>query len=241
MKAWLDSAENSERREFLAAAISRKLDEKAINFGPPNLYLKLSQLPETDYIKAAFGSCRDFYKQIEKEQLYSKNLPSQFWDRLPHMGILTDTREQKPYDYGSLNIPCKLEIGDYTAAGHFYSSTFVDRKSENDFKGTFTAGYERFRKELDRARRCNSFLFVVAETTPGLIDVGNVVAKYGRVNTNLLWHNVREIIADYSDCCQFVFAGSRVMGKDLTYRILYWGKELWNCDLDYFIEKQGIE
>ena len=71
-------------------------------------------------------------------------------------------REQQPLNFKIQGT--KLDFGDYTAAGEDYSHTYVDRKAEQDFKGTMSGGFERFKRELERAREFKSFLFVVVES-----------------------------------------------------------------------------
>ena len=56
----------------------------------------------------------------------------------------------------------KLDFGDYTAAGDYYTYTYIDRKSEGDLKSTLSSGnLDRFKRELERAREFNSYVFVV--------------------------------------------------------------------------------
>ena len=46
----------------------------------------------------------------------------------------------------------KLDFGDYAVSGDHYDYTYVDRKSESDFKSTMTSGFDRFKREMDRKR-----------------------------------------------------------------------------------------
>lgn len=93
------------------------------------------------------------------------------------MKILTDTREQTPLDFevGTHNITevkrVALSVGDYMAEfedGYRPSFSF-ERKSIGDLFGTMTAGYERFKKEMQRAKEARIKLFLIVEA--GLSDV----------------------------------------------------------------------
>ena len=43
---------------------------------------------------------------------------------------------------------------------------------------------------------------------------------------------------DFPRRCQFIFSGNRKNSKFLIPRILYYGKQLWRTDLQYFIEHE---
>lgn len=75
------------------------------------------------------------------------------------MRILIDTREQRPLEFsitGALTETARatLPVGDYVAEYTDGSRPpiYFERKSLPDLYGTMTHGYERFRKELKRAR-----------------------------------------------------------------------------------------
>jgi hypothetical protein len=48
---------------------------------------------------------------------------------------------------------------------------------------------------------------------------------------------MRELQRQYSDCCQFVFSGSREKSQELTPKLLVMGKKLWKTDMQYFWSK----
>ena len=171
--------------------------------------------------------------------MFSKKLPDNFFedDVDSSMKIFIDTREQKPLKFdNSENM--KLDFGDYTAAGDFYSYTYIDRKSEGDFKTTLSSGnLDRFKRELERAREFNSYVFVVVESNLEKIKKRNVFASH-KVNLPYIWHNMRLISHEYKDVCQFVFAQSRKGSEKIIPKILKYGRRIWDVDLQYFIDKK---
>ena len=85
------------------------------------------------------------------------------------MKILIDTREQKPLVFNHKLITevkrIKLDVGDYAVEfedGH-RPPIYFERKSKGDLWGTLTKGYERFRKELGRAKDSNIDLLFILE------------------------------------------------------------------------------
>lgn len=87
------------------------------------------------------------------------------------MVILQDSRENKPLQFTH---PCiesvrvgKLNVGDYTCefTNGEKSKVVFERKSLGDLFGTLSQGYERFKKEIERAHECNTTLYIIIEGT----------------------------------------------------------------------------
>lgn len=189
-----------------------------------------------------FGSIDNLAKEADLNLFYTQKLPDDFWniseDELNRVEIHVDTREQKPFDFFNQMVN-KLDCGDYCAGGDFYSSTFVDRKSITDFKGTFGVGFERFIKEIERAKSFNSFIFVVVEGSFAEIIRENLISKHA-TNLSYAFSNVRKLNFAYPDNIQFVFCNGREEAQNITQKILYYGKILHKCDLQFYLDKKHV-
>jgi ERCC4-type nuclease len=78
--------------------------------------------------------------------------------------ILIDTREPWPHPWekhlpDAQFVQCGLETGDIALAGN--PAIVVERKTVSDFLGTITAGRDRFKNELKRARELQQFHIIV--------------------------------------------------------------------------------
>ena len=81
------------------------------------------------------------------------------------------------------------------------------------------------------------YLYVVTETAfDKMWAVNRRVFK--KFKLDYVYHRMREIQANYTDCCQFVFSGSREKSEELIPKILVLGTKLWEVDLQYFWDKQ---
>jgi len=94
------------------------------------------------------------------------------------MKILVDTREQAPLEFSHPMITevrvVKLDVGDYGVMfedGHI-PSVFFERKTIGDLFGTMGKGYERFKKEMERARESKSRLVLIIEGSYSKIGKG---------------------------------------------------------------------
>lgn len=236
----------SEKPEITSVYIKKLLidrkKEKQLKYSLSHIELELCKLPNIDCYTKIFGSYSKICKEIGLKNILNKNLPSDFFSfesdsNSPRedMKIFVDTREQKPINF--LNSECmKLDFGDYTSAAPYYDYTYIDRKSEGDFKSTLSgSNYDRFKRELDRTRKFNSYIFVLIESDIHKITKNNIFSPH-RSKLPYIWHNLKTISQDYKDCCQFVFASNRNGLKKLIPQILLYGKRLWNVDLQYFLD-----
>lgn len=217
--------------------VKNRIEEKQYQYAPFHNELKTLDLPPINIIKKHFGSYGSFCKSLGKEPLYNKNIPNDF-DKidLSNSKIMVDTREQDPLEFNNTRIE-KLYVGDYLLEDKDYTYTFVDRKSEADFLGTLSSGYERFEREIEKTAALNACLFVVIET-----DIESIKSNQKRFNrkTNLqyVFHNMRHLSHKYPRIVQFVFTGSRENSLDIIPKILYHGNKLRQVDLQYFLDNE---
>jgi hypothetical protein len=235
-KIWLRTASRESAKAYILSKAKERFEEKQIKESPPNLFYTSSKMADISDIKALFGSYYEFLQEAGLSNFFSKNLPKDFWEFEPDIPILVDTREQNPIIFNN-SINQKLDFGDYTTNEKYYSKTFIDRKSQDDFRGTFGMGVDRFRREMERCKAFGSYMFVVVESSPSQIEEDNKRSKF-KSNLEFAWHNVRSLMTEYPENLQFVFAYNRGGIKKIIPKILYYGKDLWNVDLDYFVQKK---
>lgn len=239
MEQYFEKYWNTEEAKSLALKVlKQRIKNKKLEKAPTSLEVKSLKLPSIETYIKIFGSYGKACQLINIPMLFSKRIPEEINNDFSQSKILIDTREQKPLSFKNQDI-CKLDIGDYTLPNEKFTHTFIDRKSESDFKGTLSSGYERFRRELERCRTLGCFLFVLVESNFDDIEKNNHFGKHTS-NLNYIFHNMRTLQHEFSDCCQFVFSGGRKNSKVLIPKILELGEKLWNVDLQYFIDNKFI-
>ena len=233
--SWLKTTSPIKAKNHLIKYTRKRFENKNVKFTPPDLYYMLAQMPNIDYYRKMWTSYSEFSEDLGVDSWFTKNLPKNFWETdCQDMQIFIDTREQKPLNLDN-SVKNKLDFGDYTAAGEYYSKTFVDRKAQDDFRQTFGKDIKRFRREMDRCVQFNSYMFIVVESSIEKIEEDNKVSKF-KSNLGYLWHNVRSLMIDYPENIQFVFAYSRAGAKKIIPKILYHGQRLWHVDVQYNLE-----
>jgi hypothetical protein len=239
---FLKGCSNQEGRDVILHELRADKEKYKLSFLPCQNYLITKKRAGLITCERFFGSTENLAKELNLEHFYNEPLPSDFWniseEELNKIEIHVDTREQKPFNFKN-QIINKLDCGDYCAGGDFYSSTFIDRKSINDFKGTFGVGFERFTREVQRAKNFNSFLFVVVEGSFVEIIRQNLLFKY-QTNLFFAFSNVRKLCLNYPETIQFVFCKDKEEAKEMTQRILYFGKQIHKCDLQFYLDKKHV-
>lgn len=85
------------------------------------------------------------------------------------MTILIDTREQSQLEFPKVTDVQKvcLPVGDYAVkfSGVYEVPVVFERKGINDLYGTLSSGYERFKREINRAKESNIKLIIIVEGT----------------------------------------------------------------------------
>jgi len=237
---WCQTFDKDQVGPYILKLLKKRVASKSLGMGPSHLELKLSSLPTIDIYKQHFGSYTEACKQAGVAPMFGAPAPEEFDQPIGRdVKIFIDTREQQPLSFEHSE-SMKLDFGDYAVGGDDYAYTYVDRKGEQDFKSTLSKNnLERFRNELSRAREFNSYVHIVVESDLNQIYKHN---RWGTHKSNLkyIYHNMRVLAHEFAGHCQFSFTGSRENSQKLIPKLLVLGDKLWDVDLQYYIDKNGL-
>ncbi len=244
MIEWCNTHNNKEDiKEYILKQLRIRVEKNKSKYCPNHIEIEINKLPTIDTYKRNFGGYGQACQRLGLEPIYNKGIKQNILqqnDKIKESVIHIDTREQKPLFFKNSKLH-KLDFGDYTVGGEDYTYTYVDRKSESDFKSTMTVGFNRFTKELERAKQFNAFLYIVTESSLEKIERNNLYLKRrkmkGAGNLSYIWHNMRVLTHQFKGHCQFVFSGSRENSELLIPNLLHYGDKLWNVDIQYFLDK----
>jgi len=234
---WCNQADGTLVKEYIKDKLTNRVKSRNLKFAPNEIELFTSFLPKIDIFKKNFLSYNYICEELNIEPLFGSKLIDNFWNQnVLELNIITDTREQEPLFFKKQVVE-KLDIGDY-GIREFFDYTFVDRKSDQDFKATLSQdNLKRFEKELLRARSISCYLFIVVESDLYNLEFSNK-KSYHKSNLKYIYHNMRELQHEYKDCCQFIFTGSRTNSEHLIPLLLRAGKKIWKTDMQYYINKK---
>ncbi len=153
--------------------------------------------------------------------------------------IYIDNREQSPLDDFNQSPEFRtLNFGDYTSDKH-ENKLHIERKGPNDFIGTFSGGFERFCKEVERAAAANAYLIVlVEESLVNCLDFKNhphFFHKDVKVTPDFIFRNVRDLIQKYSNL-QFLFVKNRLKAAKTIEKLFESGESYKEVDLQYLYD-----
>ncbi len=109
----------------------------------------------------------------------------------PNIKILIDTREQLPLEFKHKFVSSvstgKLNVGDYAAEfiNGYRPPVVFERKSLGDLYGTLSAGYERFKCEIERAKEAGTQIIIIVEGS--LTRVGQGIGYSNRTPASIIY------------------------------------------------------
>lgn len=236
---WCHRTDPQTVKEYCLKKLKNRIENKELKFAPTHLELLLSELPTVDIYKKLFTSYSQACSEAGVTPMLYRNLPKNFFEieNFNDLEIVIDTRENRPLPFKNTK-KFALDFADYTASGDKYDYTFVERKSESDFKSTMSQNFSRFRREMSRAKAMDSYVFIVVDTDIKKIKRQNHFAPHP-ANLKFIFHNMKSLCHEFPETCQFIFSGNRTTSIDIIQRILYFGRKVWHCDLQYYIDARN--
>lgn len=209
-----------EKRRFLTDYFLNKEFQKA----PSQAELRGSMVPSIIGIETSVGPYSEFNESVGLERRLFEFDQFEF----NSIQVITDTREQKPLGNSRVE---KLEVGDYTTEDNF-CGVFVERKSLEDFIGTFSrkTNFDRFERELIRVRDLGFFLVVLCE-----VDFNSVMNWENRFSGGkscgyTAISKMKQFMQKFN-CCQFLFCKKAAHPNSLLEKVLSIGEAAKTTDL----------
>jgi len=236
---WFRENYNTSEAKQIALEILRyRKESKNLVFAPSQVELRTIDSPTILGLEKIYGSYDAPCVTLNLKRRFGygdiKLLPAK------KIKVIIDTREQDPMPFENSKVQ-KIDVGDYTAGDPDYSDVHIERKSQSDFFGTFYSpqNFERFIKEIERAKEFGVYLIVVVERgIDNCLNYKSFFTKDENV-TNHTFYNVRQVMQKY-DNCQFVFCRNRDLAREMILTILSQGESAKKLDWQYLVDKRII-
>ena len=129
--------------------------------------------------------------------------------------VVCDTREQKPLWEDTDIVRKKLDVGDYSILG-MEDKIAIERKNCADAYGTFTAGMERFKKEIERAKSYDYFAIMIEGSFGKMLGKKFTNSKFIKVPGKTVMATLNTLRVKYG--VPVIFCQNRTeMKKEMTY------------------------
>jgi hypothetical protein len=241
MLSWLKLEKDGLSKKFLLNKIIEHSKLKSVCYFPSCSELRtISYLPSIKTYEFFFSDLNKFIESTGLIRRFNYNKNELNFNFIYNKNIIIDTREQKPLKLDSFQVASsKLEFGDY-------SSDFllaVERKSLSDLVSTLSSGFDRFTREIQRAKDSNGYLVVITEC-----DINKFLSfsysrtgKFLKASPDFIFHRFREICRMFPEHVQFCFSGGRRESSTLIPKILSLNvSEAKRLDFQYLIEQKYI-
>lgn len=243
MKNWFKKASEEEAKSYCHEYLKKRIENKNLVYTPSEVEVRSIMCPPIPFLQKSFGNYYEYvsenfnlknkYTTYPDESLSNEEVvASSFTKKLNKIYI--DTREQKPLKF---NFPIEiqtLKFGDYCYSNAASSmNTYIERKSITDFIGTMSGGYERFKREVERAREQDAKLIVLVEESMSNCLAFNYlpyVSKKIKASPEFIFHNVRELMQTYENL-HFLFVKGRVEAVRVIEKLFLKGKDYHKVDL----------
>lgn len=233
LKAFLKESSVEQTKKYCQGYLTRRAVVKKLTYAPCQVELKSIISPGIAYFNTVLGNYNNFCQTLGLIPRFS-TLDHKILD--PDLKkisdpIIIDTRETCPLKLNTKTEDKKLDYGDYHYTKDKFN-IFVERKSLNDFIGTLGKNFDRFCREIERAKKDDAFLIVLVEN-----NISNCLSfnylpyinRYTKETPDHIFHNVRDILQNYKNI-QFLFADGRVAAVNLINKIFFSGENFREFD-----------
>mgnify|MGYP001327431575 CR=1 FL=1 len=246
LRMWLKKQPEKDAKEYCSNLLSKRKEEKELIFAPTQVELRSLMSPPIQYYNDLFG-WNGYYSLCSelgfknKHQIFNDIISGAEYEK-PEYKIYVDTREQRPLRF-TRGIELKtLKFGDYAFSSKIATcNCYIERKSLSDLIGTLSGGYERFIKEIERAKESEAYLVVLVEAKFNTALYFNhqikshnkeKVFKKVKATPEFIFHRVRRISQKYPNV-QFLFVDGRKEASRVIDRIFTSGCIHKKIDLQF--------
>jgi hypothetical protein len=226
LRKWLEDQADDEKKKYCENILKARIKKKNLFYAPSQVELRSVMSPPVQYYNRVFGDYNDLCNELGLKNKFDKLTDETIEETKPpeDCKIYIDTREQKPFKF---DVPFEiktLKFGDYALSDKKVSGNcYIERKSLNDFIGTMSGGYDRFRREIERAITEDAYLVVLVERC--IEEAMNFnklpyVSSKIRATPEYIFNRVRSLNQDFKNI-QFLFAKTKTEAMRLCKKIFF--------------------
>lgn len=231
LRCWI-AANPEEGREWAIEWLARRKEEKGLTHPPTQVELSSLMCPTIRYYDFIGGytplcGVLGYTIRFDGNQLAIHDVSDS--------DCIIDTREQQALSIDGIR--AKLNVGDYGLIPEKDIGVYIERKSLADFIGTLSLGYDRFVREIERAKEVGAYLVILVECP--LSEALQHKPKHSMVNMAHVFKNLRDILSR-SKHVQALFVGDRDEAAESVRVLLSAGDSVKHVDLQYLYERGGL-
>jgi len=236
LKQWLIMATPQARKQYVVDFLAARKIKKGLVFAPSQVELRTLMVPGIKYINENLGGYDKLCKELGlKIRFTQDSLDESKFKDVSKKVIFIDSREQTPLEFDNITRTSGMNFGDYRIA---HSNIYIERKSLGDAWGTLTGGFERFEREIIRAKEAGAYLVIVVESPFNSIEKYPLQKKvFGKIKmpVEFVYYSIRELMQKYEHI-QFLFTKDRNEASRIIQKIFSADEQVRNVDLQYLLD-----
>jgi hypothetical protein len=238
MVEWLKKTPKEESLPVVREMFAARKKLKELVFIPTEIELRTSILPSTPFFEKMGVDYTIFCEELGYKRRFvePKELRKGFISK--DLVIAVDTREKTPLALGCKTISKKIDEGDYGVEGSLFCNLFIERKSLVDLVGTLSSGYERFLRELNRAKEKKKYIVILVEENIDLaINFGELpYMKYCQATPVFIFSRLKGLLQQFSNI-QILFVNNRAESARVLPKIFAMKEQAKELDLQQLYKK----
>lgn len=214
MNSYLSTKNSTEITEIVKQLLTLRKTVKKVLEAPTQVEARTIIFPMPQKLVVKGIDYADIARQVGMKTKYAYSLGFDTLLSTQETGhkIIIDTREQKPLKWKEKFVHTEtgtLKYGDYKDEYCRHKLVF-ERKSLNDYIGTMSRGFDRFRAECARARDDGAGMVVLIEANFNKAQSFNYGGRsHSQCTPEFIFSQMRKIMKEFSDV-QFLFVDGRI-------------------------------
>ncbi len=244
LRRWLETKPREEVKAYCENLLTKRKEKKNLVYSPSQVELRSLKFPGINFYNNTFGNYYELCKRLGFKNKFFVTDGLIYGSRYDTSSdsILVDTREQTPLKFKRPITLTTLNFGDYAFSDQNATcNCHIERKSLSDFLGTLTGGFERFEREIIRAKEAQAYLVVLIEESLGnalkFNSLPHVFKKGTKITPDFVFRRVRDLIQKY-DHIQFLFVDNRAEAVSAMEKIFTCGCGYKKVDLQYMYDNK---
>lgn len=206
--------------------------QKELIYAPSTVELRSSILPTVTLLKRNNIDYKELCDKVNLINKYNYNINPKFNNNI--IDIWIDTREQHPLKIRNAQVKT-LNFGDYSNPKN--PNVVIERKNINDFVSSISKGYDRIKKELERAAENDVVIILLVETilhkALSFNDLPQM--RFSQASPDFIFSRVKALIQEFPNF-QIGFVDGRTEMIRIINRIYNYIGDINSVDLQYLID-----
>jgi hypothetical protein len=238
MAQWFKSYPD-EAKLYAVELLKQRKEKKNLIYSPSQVELRSIMCPSMIWFKKNFQGYNLLCEDLGLKTRFDLENETPQFNEIDGT-ILIDSREQKPLKFKSPTKTIGLRYGDYALEPNRFK-IHIERKNLSDFVSTFGVGFDRFCREVNRAKKDRAYLIILVESTLNDALHFNYLpqTKYCKTNPDFVFHNVRDLLQRFSNV-QFLFCDGRKEMAELVKKIFGMKRHPKHFDLQFLKDTKQL-